>query len=171
MDCDQASKSPQLMRGPLGIRTFLGRHPMTEFRKRMWLLPATLALTVALGTMLAVLAREAMICASLGDWVAVRSYALLALIPVAGLVFIWAAYASIRIQQIDRQGVSVLTMRSGRVALPWSAVRRARFERETALLEAGTTRARIGFTMYRDYKAAEAFARARLAEVGAQVEG
>jgi hypothetical protein len=137
----------------------------------MWFLPATIALTVALGIMLAILTREAMICASLGDWVAVRSYALPALIPVVGLGFLWCGYASIRTQQIDHQGVSVLTLRSGRVVPPWSTVGRARFERATALLEAGRTRARIGFAMYSDYKAAEAFARARLAEVGAQVEG
>ncbi len=144
---------------------------MIEFRKRMWLLPATLALTLVLGIMLAVLAREVIICVALGDWVAVRSYAVPAFIPVAGLVFIWWGYASILTQQIDHQGVSVLTLRSGRVALPWSTVRRARFERATALLEAGATRARIGFAMYSDHKAAEAFARARLAEFGAQVEG
>jgi PH (Pleckstrin Homology) domain-containing protein len=144
---------------------------MIEFRKRIWLLPATIAVTAVLAIMLAILAREAVICASLGDWAAVRSYGLSALIPGMVLVFLWWGYTSIRMQRIDRQGVSALTLLSGRVALPWSAVRRARFERATALLEADTTRVRIGFTVYSDYKAAEAFARARLAEVGAQVDG
>jgi hypothetical protein len=144
---------------------------MNELRKRPWVLPATIALTAALGFMLAILTREAMICASLGDWLGVRSYAVPALIPVAGLAFLWWGYAGIRLQRIDRHGVSALTLRSGRIVLPWSTVARARFERATALLEAGTIRVRIGFAMYSDYRAAEAFARARLAEAGAQVEG
>jgi hypothetical protein len=144
---------------------------MNEFRKRTWLLPATVILSVALAIMLAVFAREAIICASLGDWGAMRSYALGALIPMVGLIFFWWGYAAVRVQQIDGQGVTALTVRAGRVALPWSAIRHARFDGATALLEAGTMRARIGFAMYREYRAAETFARARLAEVGAQVEG
>jgi hypothetical protein len=148
-----------------------GDHEMNEFRKRTWLLPALVAISAALAITLAVFAREAIICASLGDWEATRSYALGALIPMAGLIFFCWAYAAVRVQQIDRRGVTALTLRAGRVALPWSAIRRARFDRATALPEAGTTRARIGFAMYRDYGAAEAFARARLTEVGARVEG
>jgi hypothetical protein len=144
---------------------------MNEFSKRTWLLPATVTVSVALAIMLAVVAQEAIICASLGDWVAMRSYALGALIPMAGLIFFWWGYAAVRVQQIDGKGVTALTLRSGRVALPWSAIRRARFDSATALLEAGMTRARIGFAMYRDYRAAETFARARLTEIGAQVEG
>ena len=144
---------------------------MSEFTKRSWLLPATVALSAALGILLAVFAREAIICASLGDWAAVRSYALNALIPISGLIFFWWGYAAVRTQRIDHQGVTALTLRSGRVVLPWPAVRRARFERATALIEADKTRARIGFAMYRDYRAAEAFTRARLAEVGVRVEG
>src|SRR5215208_6040953 len=129
---------------------------MNQFRKRPWLLPATIAVTVVLGIMLAILTREAIICASLGDWVAVRSYAAPALPLVAGLMFLWWAYADIRTQQIDHRGVSALTLRSGCVVLPWSTVRRARFERATALLEGETTRVRVGFSMYSDYRAAEA---------------
>jgi hypothetical protein len=144
---------------------------VNEFRKRTWLLPAIVTISLALVIMLAVFVREAIICASLGDWVAVRSYALSAFFPMAGLTFFWWGYAAVRVQQIDGRGVTALTVRSGRVALPWSAIRRARFAGATALLEAGTTRARIGFAMYRDYRAAETFVRARLKEIGAQVEG
>jgi hypothetical protein len=144
---------------------------MNEFRKLTWLLPAIVTISIALAIWLAVFAREAIICASLGDWAAVRSYALGVLIPIAGLIFFWWGYATARLQQIDGQGVTALTVRSGRITLPWSAIRRARFDGRTALLDADTTRVRIGFAMYRDYRAAETFARARLTEVGALVEG
>jgi hypothetical protein len=144
---------------------------MSEFRKLTWLLPAIVTISIALAIWLAVFAREAIICASLGDWAAVRSYALGGLIPMAGLILFWWGYARARLQQIDGQGVTALTVRSGRITLPWSAIRRARFDGTTALLDAETTRVRIGFAMYRDYRAAETFARARLTEVGALVEG
>ena len=137
----------------------------------MWLLPATVTISLALVIMLAVFVRESIICASLGDWVAVRSYAVSAVLPMAGLTFFWWGYAAVRVQQIDGQGVTALTVRSGRVALPWAAIRRAKFDGATALLEDGTTRARIGFAMYRDYRAAKGFVRARLKENGAHVEG
>jgi hypothetical protein len=91
---------------------------MNESSKRTWLLPATVALSVALALMLAVFARQAIICASLGDWAAMRSYALGALIPMVGLIFFWWGYAAVRVQQINGQGVTALTVRAGRVALP-----------------------------------------------------
>jgi hypothetical protein len=169
--CGRGHESLQLICIFVRHTAIPGEHEMNELRKRTWLLPATVTISAALAIMLAVFAREAIICARLGDWAAMRTYALGALIPMAGLIFFWWGYAAVRVQQIDGQGVTALTLRAGRVALPWSAIRRARFDSTTALLEAGTTRARIGFTMYRDYRAAEAFARARLTEVGAQVEG
>jgi hypothetical protein len=144
---------------------------MDEFRKLTWLLPAVVTITVALAIWFAVFAREAIICASLGDWTAVRSYALGALIPVAGLIFFWWGYAAVPVQQIDDQGVTALTVRFGRITVPWSTIRRARFDGRTALLETGKARVRIGFAMYRDYRAAETFARARLTAVGTSVEG
>ena len=144
---------------------------LNGFKKRMWLLPGTVVITLALGVILVLLAREAIVCASLGDWRATRSYTLSAVVFLAGLVFFWWGYAGVRVQQLDNQGVTTLTVRGGRIALPWSAIQRANFEGGTARLEAGTTRARIGFAMYSDYRGAEAFARERLAEVGAEVEG
>jgi hypothetical protein len=77
---------------------------MNGFRKRTWLLPATATISAGLAIMLAVFAREAFICASFGDWATMRSYALAALIPMAGLIFFWWGYAAVRVQQIDGQG-------------------------------------------------------------------
>jgi hypothetical protein len=159
------------MRGPLGMPRIQMSVYVNGFKKRPWLLPAIVVITVALGTMSVLLAWEAVICASLGDWRATRSYTLTAVIFLAGLAFFWWGYAGVRVQQLDDRGVTTLTVRGGRIALPWVAIKRARFESGTARLESGTTRTRIGFAMYSDYRAAEAFARDRLAEVGAEVEG
>ncbi|HET6777631.1 MAG TPA: hypothetical protein VFH26_01955, partial [Gemmatimonadales bacterium] len=105
---------------------------MSRFKKRPWLLPAMVVITLALGSMLVLLAREAIICASLGDWRATRSYTLTAAIFLAGLVFFWWGYAGIRVQQLDEQGVTTLTVRGGRIVLPWTAIKRAKFESGTA---------------------------------------
>jgi len=144
---------------------------VNEFQKRGWLFPAIVLISLILVAMVTLLGREAIICASLGDWGAARTYGVSGAVFVVLVGFFWWGHATVSSQQLDEHGVTVLTLRGARVVLPWSAIRRAKFAGATALLETEAVRARIGFAMYRDYRAAEMFTRTRLAEVGAQVEG
>jgi hypothetical protein len=76
-----------------------GERYVKGFKKRTWLLLGTVVITLALGIMLVLLAREAIVCASLGDWRATRSYTLTAVVFLAGLVFFWWGYAGVRVSR------------------------------------------------------------------------
>jgi hypothetical protein len=130
--------------------------------KRSWLLPAgtLVSLLPLLGA--AFFAREALACIDLGQATAARGWAawIIACLACGGLMA-WGL-AAIRAQELTESGAEALTLRRGRVFVPWSAVKAAYLRANGARLQADPIDIQLGFTMYRDPAAAEAFVRGKL---------
>jgi hypothetical protein len=130
--------------------------------KRSWLLPAGVVITLLPLVGATFFAREALVCIDLGQPSAARGWAvwLAACLALSGFMA-WGV-AAIRAQELSESGAQALTLRRGRIFVPWSAVKAASLRAHGAWLKADPVDIQLGFTMYRDPAAAEAFVRGKL---------